>query len=48
MSIMVKRIQLTVDDAVFDKLKELKGERSWEQFLVEPLIQKTKEEKSGV
>lgn len=42
---MVKRIQLTVDDAVFDKLRELKGERSWEQFLVEPLIQTAKEEK---
>ena len=48
MSIMVKRIQLTVDDAVFEKLRELKGEKSWEQFLVEPLIQKAKEEKPGV
>lgn len=35
---MVKRIQLTVDDAVFEKLKELKGGKSWEQFLVEPLL----------
>ena len=32
---MVKRIQLTVDDDVFEKLKELKGDRSWEDFLVE-------------
>ena len=32
---MVKRIQLTVDEAVFDKLKAIKGDRSWEQFLVE-------------
>ena len=47
MSVMVKRIQLTVDDPVFDKLRELKGERSWEQFLVEPLIQKEKEEAKG-
>ena len=32
---MVKRIQLTVDDTVFEKLKEIKGDRSWEEFLVE-------------
>jgi len=32
---MVKRIQLTVDDDVFEKLKGLKGDRSWEDFLVE-------------
>jgi len=37
---MVRRIQLTVDEAVFEKLKKLKGKRSWEQFLVEPLLQK--------
>jgi len=35
-----------VDDAVFEKLKEMKGEKSWEQFLVEPLIQKTKEDQA--
>lgn len=38
MSEMVRRIQLTVDETVFEKLKELKGKRSWEQFLVEPLL----------
>ena len=36
---MVKRIQLTVDDHVFDKLKELKGKRSWETFFVKPHIE---------
>ena len=35
MSIMVRRIQLTVEETVFDKLKKIKGDRSWEQFLVE-------------
>ncbi len=37
---MVKRIQLTVDDTVFERLKEMKGDRSWKKFLIEPLIQK--------
>ena len=32
---MIKRIQLTVDEAVFEKLKAIKGNRSWEDFLVE-------------
>jgi len=44
---MVKSIQLRVDDAIFEKLKEIKGDRSWEQFLIEPLIQKEKEEAKG-
>ena len=37
---MVKSIQLRVDDDVHEKLKKLKGDRTWEQFLVEPLIKK--------
>ena len=37
---MVKSIQLRVDDDVHKKLKEMKGSRTWEQFLVEPLIKK--------
>jgi len=41
---MVRRIQLTVDEAVFEKLKKMKGRKSWEQFLVEPLIKKDEEE----
>ncbi len=32
---MVRRIQLTVEEAIFDKLKKIKGDRSWEKFLVE-------------
>jgi len=35
---MVKSIQMRVEDAVFEKLKKLKGKKSWEQFLVNPLI----------
>ena len=29
---------MRVEDAVFEKLKKLKGRKSWEQFLVEPLL----------
>lgn len=36
---MVKRIQLTVDDHVFDELKKLKGNRSWKDFLVKPHLE---------
>ena len=41
----IKRIQLVVDEAVFDKLKEIKGDRTWEDFLVEAGLNyvKTKE-----
>ena len=35
---MVRSIQLRVDDDVHKKLKEMKGDRTWEQFLVEPLL----------
>ena len=52
---MVKRIQLTLDDEVFERLKEMKGDKSWEEFLVEPLIRdsegfpyKREEERPGV
>ncbi|MBA7652763.1 hypothetical protein ES703_60602 [subsurface metagenome] len=31
----VRSIQLRVDDVVFKKLEELKGDRTWEEFLVE-------------
>lgn len=31
----IKRIQLVLDEAVFEQLKELKGDRTWEDFLVE-------------
>lgn len=36
---MVKSIQLRVDDDVFEQLKDLKGDRSWEEFLVETGLQ---------
>ncbi len=39
---MVRRIQLTVEEAVFVKLKKIKGDRSWEQFLVEAGLQEEK------
>ena len=35
---MVKRILLTIDDEDFDKLKRIKGEKSWEEFLVKGMI----------
>jgi len=35
-----KHIVLALEDDVYEKLKELKGDRSWEQFLVEPHIKK--------
>ena len=41
---MVKSIQLRVDDDVHEKLKELKGDRSWEQFLVEAGLKYVKAE----
>jgi len=45
---MVKRIQLTVDDDVFEKMKDLKGDRSWEDFLVEAGLNYVKAEESNV
>lgn len=35
---MVKRILLTVDDKVHEKLKKMKGKKTWEEFLVEPRL----------
>jgi len=35
---MVRSIQIRVEDAVFEKLEKLKGDRSWEQFLINPLL----------
>jgi len=29
---------LRVEDAVFKKLTKLKGKKTWEQFLIKPLI----------
>jgi len=41
----VKRIQLTVDEAVFEELKGIKGDdRSWEDFLVEAGLKYVKAE----
>jgi len=31
----VRSIQLRVDDVVFEKLEKIKGDRTWEDFLVE-------------
>ena len=44
---MVRRIQLTLDDTVFDKLKKIKRDRSWNDFLVEAGL-KMKEESAKV
>lgn len=30
---MVKRLNVAMDDKDFEKLKEIKGKRSWEQFM---------------
>jgi len=35
---MVKRIQLILDDEDFEKLKKLKGDKTWEELLVEPVL----------
>ena len=37
---MVKSIQLRVDDDVHEKLVELKGAKTWLQFLVDPVLEK--------
>ncbi len=46
MNVMVKSIQLRVDDDVFEQLKELKGDRTWEDFLVEAGLNYVKEEEA--
>lgn len=33
---MVKKIQLSFDDTIFDKLREKKDGQSWEDFLLHP------------
>ena len=43
---MVKSIQLRVDDDIFEKLKELKGDRSWEDFLIEAGLNYVKAEEA--
>ena len=43
-----KRIQLTVDEDVFDQLKKIKGDRSWEDFLVEAGLNYVKAEEPEV
>ncbi len=37
---------MRVDDDVFEQLKELKGDRSWEDFLVEAGLKYVKAEES--
>lgn len=37
---------MRVDDDVFEKLKELKGDRTWEDFLVEAGLNYVKAEES--
>ena len=39
MTDMVKRILLAVDDMDFERLKELKGDNTWEQFLLKPHLE---------
>lgn len=35
---MVKRVHLVFDDSDFEKLKELKGDKSWEKFILENIL----------
>lgn len=39
---MVKRIFLVLDDGDFNRLVEMKGDKTWEEFLVEPLLKQEK------
>jgi len=41
---MVRRIQLVVNESDFDQLKDLKGTKTWEQFLVDPVLKAAEEE----
>jgi len=36
---MVRRIQLILDDNEFEKLKKIKGSKTWEEFLVKPFLE---------
>jgi len=40
---MVKRIFLSLDDNDFKKLEALKGNKTWMQLLVEPLLKEAEE-----
>lgn len=35
---MVKVLHILLNDEEFEKLKELKGGRTWKQFLIDPLL----------
>lgn len=35
---MVKRIQLILDDKDFERLKKIKGNKTWEELLVKPIL----------
>jgi len=35
---MVRRIQLVTNETDFETLKALKGKKTWEQFLIEPIL----------
>jgi hypothetical protein len=35
---MVHSIHLTVENSLFEKLQKAKGDKSWFEFLIEPLI----------
>lgn len=37
---MVRRIILALDDEEFSRLKDLKQEKTWKQFLVDPILEK--------
>lgn len=41
---MVRRIFIALNDPVFEELEAMKGERTWKEFLVDPLLKKTEEE----
>lgn len=40
---MVRRIFLSLDDDDFEKLRALKGERTWEEFLVKPHLEEAED-----
>lgn len=37
---MVKRVFIYLDDDEFEKLVKLKGNKTWKEFLVEPILKK--------
>jgi len=36
---MVRRVQLILDDKDFERLKRIKGEKTWEELLVKPILE---------